>query len=63
MSYRGSDDDIIDYCDDYVGGPCSNCEHASGPERHSDDCEYYNMPLWMVERKKKCKHYISFRNY
>ena len=46
------------YGEDIVGGLCSTCGNAEGPY-WNDKCSHYKMPLSMVYRKKKCKHYIE----
>ena len=51
-------EDYYDYGDDMVGGLCVICSNAEGPY-WSDKCSHYDMPLSMVHRKKKCKHYIE----
>ncbi len=33
---------------------CMKCANVFGPDP-SDKCESYDMPLYMVKRKKKCK--------
>lgn len=35
---------------------CLKCANAEGPDS-SDYCSHYEMPLYMVKRKKKCKYY------
>lgn len=35
---------------------CQRCACAWGPEP-SDKCSAYNMPLWMIARKNKCKRF------
>jgi len=41
---------------------CQQCGYCWGPDP-SDRCGYYNMPLYMVKRKKKCKRFkeINYR--
>lgn len=41
---------------------CQQCGYCWGPDP-SDRCEYYDMPLSMVKRKKKCKRFkeINYR--
>lgn len=46
--YRGDDG--------LIGGLCSRCAHADGPY-NNDRCMHYKMPLYMVYRIKKCKHF------
>lgn len=51
---------MSEYEDDgIIGGLCMECNHAEGPYRN-DICYTYNMPLYMVLRKKKCKHFKSW---
>lgn len=35
---------------------CQRCIYAWGPGS-TDTCEIYNMPLYMVARKNKCKYF------
>jgi len=35
---------------------CQKCNNAWGPDP-IDTCGAYNMPLWMVKRKNKCKRF------
>ena len=35
---------------------CQRCGFASGGGA-DDKCDKYNMPLYMVKRKNKCKHF------
>jgi len=38
---------------------CLKCAFAEGP--YSNDlCGYYKMPLYMVKRKHKCKHFKEY---
>ena len=41
---------------------CQQCNSAGGGDP-SDNCSAYNMPLYMVKRKKKCKRFkeINYR--
>jgi len=39
---------------------CQMCGNAWGPDP-SDDCEAYNMPLYMVKRKYKCKKFKEYK--
>lgn len=41
---------------------CQRCGNAEGPDSH-DNCLAYNMPLYMVKRKRKCKHYKEYVYY
>jgi len=38
---------------------CLRCSYAWGAEP-SDKCEIYGMPLYMVARKNKCKHFKEY---
>ena len=38
---------------------CLRCE-AAGGTGPSDYCDHYNMPLYMVARKNKCKQFIEY---
>ena len=46
----------------FDAGICNYCCNADGPD-HNDKCGHYKMPLWMVVRKKKCKHYSDCTPY
>ncbi len=35
---------------------CMKCDQVDGPG-YGDLCYAYNMPLYMVGRKRKCKHF------
>lgn len=39
---------------------CMKCGNAWGPDP-PDKCEAYDMPLYMVKRKKKCKRFNEFK--
>jgi len=41
---------------------CLICQNASGCDS-GDKCYVYNMPLYMVGRKKKCKHFKEFTSH
>lgn len=67
MSYRDlrdygyTNDEIYGSPDDNedggaIGGLCMMCDHAEGPY-NNDRCMHYKMPLYMVYRQKKCKHF------
>ena len=38
---------------------CQSCENAGGDDAGSY-CDHYDMPLYMVARKYKCKHYDEY---
>ena len=38
---------------------CLRCEGAGGTDP-GDYCDHYNMPLYMVARKSKCKQFIEY---
>jgi hypothetical protein len=38
---------------------CQRCMYSNCGE-FTDKCSEYNMPLYMVARKKKCKHYKEY---
>ncbi len=38
---------------------CQTCNNSEGPD-WNDKCIVYNMPLYMVARKNKCKHYKEY---
>ena len=40
---------------------CQQCDNAEGPDS-SDQCIEYHMPLYMVKRKRKCKHFNEWRD-
>ena len=35
---------------------CLTCTNMEGPD-WNDECNHYKMPIYMVARKRKCKHY------
>lgn len=41
---------------------CMRCNNAWGPDS-TDKCGAYNMPLWMVKRKRKCKYFKEIDDY
>lgn len=54
----------FDYREDdgIIGGLCIQCNNAEGPYS-SDRCGHYKMPLFMVYRKNKCKHFKEIRDW
>ena len=65
MNYGYSDDEIYgdpddNYEDNFIGGLCMTCGNANGPYNY-DRCVHYDMPLYMVYRKKKCKHFKEIK--
>lgn len=57
MSYDYAEDYDCYYDEEESYGLCDGCRSE---DRDLGKCMHYDMPLKMVKRKKKCKHYIPW---